>query len=777
MSRRAALLSTAVAEILPDTACVLYRWIESSEGSRWSAIGQGGDVSLADPDLAADSPLLSNLFESPDALIYSGEDVPRESYAHLHVRRSVESVVYYPLLLDGSLIGALEILSFGSPIDPDSLDALAPLVELAPAALLSSEELERQQQELFQSLHRMTQLYDLEKSFNATLELDPLMELIPAKIAAILPAQAIHLWLFDGAVLRLMASRGEDDSVSVGMQQRPGEGYVADMAEEGDALLIDDPDDPRLNKRNAAEAGTAPIRNALLVPLMQEEAEVGVLEAVNREGTESFDEDDLFFLSTMAETAASALKNASLLFAERKLEILQALVNVSSEITSTLRLDRLLQIIVNSPQSVLPFERCAIGLDNRGKLQLRAVSGLTSLPLGDASIDRLRALLDWLSSRQDSFHVRQAEDVFEHSNEEIRTVLGKYFEESGQRALFCLPLNDDQGRVGLMLYESSNPDFLEQAHIDMIKVLAGQATVAIRNALLYREVPLIGLLEPLMHGKQAFLRSNRKRRLGALSIAAIVVLFLVFFPLPMRVGGTANVSAQHLVTVAAPVDGNVSEVFVREGERVRAGQVLGAMDDWQWRSELVAAQTHYQTALLAMQSDLASGSPQAGSTRAQAEYLHSEMERAQTRIDGAQLRSPIDGVVLTPAIQNLAGAHLDAGVAFAQVLDLSNAEVNIAVDQQDAALLKAGQPASVKLDSYRQRTWHGSVAVISPMAQAGVEDRSFVARVPVANGEALLRAGMSGRGKIFVGYRPAGYVLLRSPALWLWQTLWNWIGW
>jgi hypothetical protein len=36
---------------------------------------------------------------------------------------------------------------------------------------------------------------------------------------------------------------------------------------------------------------------------------------------------------------------------------------------------------------------------------------------------------------------------------------------------------------------------------------------------------------------------------------------------------------------------------------------------------------------------------------------------------------------------------------------------------------------------------------------------------------------MSGQAKIFIGWRPAGYVLLRAPALWLWQTVWNWIGW
>jgi hypothetical protein len=68
-------------------------------------------------------------------------------------------------------------------------------------------------------------------------------------------------------------------------------------------------------------------------------------------------------------------------------------------------------------------------------------------------------------------------------------------------------------------------------------------------------------------------------------------------------------------------------------------------------------------------------------------------------------------------------------------------------------------------------------AAISPEAVAGDGDRTFTAEVPVANADATLRAGMSGHAKIFIGWRPAGYVLLRAPALWLWQTVWNWIGW
>ncbi len=97
----------------------------------------------------------------------------------------------------------------------------------------------------------MSQLYDLEKSLNATLELEALTPRIPEKAAAMLPCQAIHLWMFDGEILRLISSHGDDATVEVGMTQAPGEGYVADMAEEGEPLLIADADDERLLRRNA----------------------------------------------------------------------------------------------------------------------------------------------------------------------------------------------------------------------------------------------------------------------------------------------------------------------------------------------------------------------------------------------------------------------------------------------------------------------------------------------------------------------------------------------
>jgi len=776
---RASIIAAVVISQLPNSACAVHRFSEEDGESAWTIIGLAGDIAPEPSAVGSGNRLMAPLvLESPEILIYSGNEILREDYAHLHITRSVSSIAYVPLIHEDEVIGAIEILWFSGAPRLQDLEAITPIVQLAPTAILAAESTESQRQDLLDSLHRMSQLYDLEKSLNATLDFDALTGLVPEKAAAMLPCQAIHLWMFDGDDLRLVSTYGADATVEVGTSQASNQGYVADMAEEGEPLLIDDPADERLTLRNAglnAESGTEPITNAVLVPLMQDDAEVGVLEAVNREDR-PFDDDDQFLMMSMAETIASALKNATLMTAERKLEILKALVNVSAEITSTLRLDRLLGIIVNSPQNVLPFERCAIALDQRGKLNLKAVSGMAALPLGDINVERLNQLMRWLSTQNELVYLKQTESANEEPGQDLPKPLMEYFAATGFRALYAIPLEDDQGRLGVLTYESSDTEFLDVPHIEMIKILAGQATVAIRNALLYREVPLISVIEPLMKKKRAILR-DRKRRWTTIVALLLGAVFLSFFPLPMRVAGSAVVAPQHLVTIAAPVDGNVTAVYAHEGKRVLTGQVLGAMNDWQWRADLAATEAKYQQAMLVMQNDLARGSAQAGADRAQADFLRAEVARARTRVESAQLRSPIDGIVVTPELENAAGKHLDAGTPFAQVLDLSSAIVQISVPERDTVLLSTGLNAAVKLDSYPQQVFRGHVSVVSPMATPGDGIRTFTVEVPLSNLDANLRAGMTGRGKISLGWRPAGYVLLRSPALWIWQTVWNWIGW
>ena len=776
---RASIVASAIVAQLQNCACAIHRFNSEDVENAWTVIGLAGDASPQPASAGSGNRLMAPLLlESAETLIYAGADILREDYSHLQISRSVSSITYIPLLQREELVGAAEILTFSGTPRLQDLEAISPIIQLAATAILAAESTEAQRQDLLDSVHRMSQLYDLEKSLNATLEFDAVAELIPMKAAAMLPCQAMHLWMFDGEILRLISTHGQDATVEVGGTQAPGEGYVADMAEQGEALLIADADDERLRQRNAqanAESELPAISDVLLVPLMHDDAEVGVLEAINRE-ERPFDDDDQFLMMSMAETIASALKNASLMLAERKLEILKALVSVSGEITSTLRLDRLMGIIVNSPQNVLPYERCAIALDQRGKLQLKSVSGMASLPLGDITVERLNQLMRWLSSQTELVHARQFENAGDEKQNEIPGPVAEYFAATGFRALYAMPLSDDQGRVGVLTYESSDAEFLDVPHIEMIKILAGQATVAIRNALLYREVPLIGLIEPLVKKKRELLNSQRSRWM-TIGVLFECALFLSFFPLPMRIGGDAVVAPQHMVTIDAPVDGNVTMVYAHEGQRVKAGDLLGAMNDWQWRADLASTEAKYQQAMLVMQNDLAHGAAQSGADRAQAEFLHAEVLRANARMEGAQLRSPIDGIVVTADLQNVAGKHLDAGTAFAQVLDLSSAIVQVSIPERETMLMHPGETVAIKLDSYPQRTWRGPISVVSPEAKAGDGDRTFTVEVPLSNADASLRSGMTGRAKVSLGWKPAGYVLLRRPALWAWQTLWNWIGW
>jgi len=244
------------------------------------------------------------------------------------------------------------------------------------------------------------------------------------------------------------------------------------------------------------------------------------------------------------------------------------------------------------------------------------------------------------------------------------------------------------------------------------------------------------------------------------------------------VDGDAVVAPVRRAQVQPEFEGVVGKVFVREGESVARGQVLAEMDAWDYRSALAEAQARYQAALLQMNRSLATNDGgEAGIQRVQADYWKAAVDRATELLDRAQLRSPIDGVVSTPHVENLAGRRLQYGDSFAEVVDASSTVVDVAIDDTEANLLRVGSKAVVKLNSFATRTFRGNVVVVSPKGEQQGESRVFFARVLLPNPDGAIRTGMEGRAKVSVGWYPAGYVLFRRPALWLYSRIWTWFGW
>src|SRR5262249_41323287 len=338
-------------------------------------------------------------------------------------------------------------------------------------------------------------------------------------------------------------------------------GVAGDVSDSGEALLIESADDERLKQRNA-DVDEGAVFSLMVAPLIDRGALVGVVEAVNRLDGVPFDEDELFALTSLTETAVGALHNASLLMAERKVEILEALVKTSSEITSTLDIDRELQAIVNGPATVIPYERAGIALEERGGMYLKAVSGTTELNEDDPQYRGLRGILRWGAMLKEPLTITQRGDEIDSDREETRAKFGEYFAETGVRACHIVPLADEEGRVGTLAFESSVPDFLSETHLEMVKVLASQATVALRNASLYKEVPFITVLQPLVEKRKKFLALEKHRRIAWIAAAGAAVLFLLVFPLPLRVDGNAVVAPARMARLGSEFEGVIKSVQV-----------------------------------------------------------------------------------------------------------------------------------------------------------------------------------------------------------------------
>ena len=774
---RCVVLAQHLGDLLPGEAVVVYA-IEDQESPQWVAKAAVGEVHLEEEVVGFESGTLGNLATQRKPLLFAGKELAREEYAHLHAGRTLVSLAYVPLFADELLVGAIEIATFARALTQSDLVPLVGIADFVGQGLASAMEYERERGSHLESISRLAQLYDLEKVFNSTLEMDELLSLVASKLRQILEVQAVNVWLVKNQdELLLMSRDGDDPTLEVGASQKTGGGLAAEVSDTGEPILVSDPNDESLKERNAGVQGGA-VFSCMAAPLVAQETQVGVVEAINKLDGTPFDEDDLFLLTSIAETAAGALNNAGLLKSERKVQILETLVSVSKEITSTLNMDGVLQTVVNGTKAVVPYDRAAVALEQRGRLQVKAVSGLDQIRLGDADVRRLLGLLEWATVSNDEVHVTRHEEEVDSPREETKAKFTEYFDQTGMNAFHAVPLFDDQGRVGMLSFESRDSDFLTEAHREMIRVLASQVTVALRNAELYREVPFIRVIEPLMQRKKRFMALQKRRRAALVAGAAAIAAFLLFFPLPMRLLGDATVAPQTTARIQPQIEGTVRTVHVHEGDAVQPGTVLADLEDWDYRAALASAEAKYETALADMNRALAANDgSEAGVQRVQAEYWASEVGRARERLEKTHLRSPISGVVATPHVETLVGSHLAEGDTLAEVVNTARTLVDVNIDQEEVELLKPGTTASIKLESFPTRVFKGDVVVVSPKSESVGDSRVFFARVGIANPEGRIRAGMQGRGKVWVGWRPAGYVLMRGPAMWVWSKLWSWFGW
>lgn len=687
----------------------------------------------------------------------------------------MRSAMFAPMRNRKRAIGVLEAINKrGGQFTDDDAELLgdyARLVAPVVAAWLAQETMDTQ---MLNALTRLTNLFDVSQSFNSTIEMDELVPIITSRTANVMEAESCSLWLVKRPLMVCHDVYGNYREDLVGQSETDAGTIIGDMLRSDKPIVVDDRDDPRLIRRRT-HVETGSVQSLICAPVKYEGQWLGAIEVADRLDGKKFTEDDGVLLAEVAGQVASALRNAERHEAERKVKELKALLHTSREITSTLDLDRMLAVVVNQVATLIPFDRCAIALINKGRYQISAIAGESEVRFKDPQIKEWNEITDWAGQFTEELYVSEENGEIKSDRPERREKFRAHFNSSGMKSLYILPLKDEEGPLGLLTMESQTPDFLSTSHLELLRIFAGQATVALRNAQLYRQVPLIGALKPIAEKQRAFLAMPKAKRAVVLGAAALVLLVLVFFPWNLKVGGRAYVLPTRTTPVSAQVEGIIAQVNYNEGDIVPAGAVVATLRGDEQRLNLNEAQARHDIIARELtRLQAVSGAASAQIERVKLDQTQREIAAFQTKVEQTQIRAQFSGVIVTPRLEEKRGRFIQRGEVFCETADINPVVIETAVPEDDIGLVNTGQEVWLKANAFPERKFTGRVTRVSPQATIEEGDRVFIVRAEIDNPNQALRTGMIGRVKILTGDRSVGYVLLREPMRWLRKKLWQW---
>lgn len=750
--------------------------------ARWFAAGEHLQLAADEVNEGAHIGVL----EDGEAVQFSAEDIEGQTLAHLAdaSRVRVKAALYC------ALPGAAGVVEVFNPrrgtFTPEQVQYTNEVCRLAALALENCLFREREQHDNLATVERLTALYDISRIFNSTLEMEELLPVIVEKIRDIMSAAACNLWLTEGETksLHAMQQAGEDPTLGEGAQCAVGEELAGKAAKIGQPILVETAaEEDLLAQRRERETEEFRLESVMCAPLLKGEEVVGVIEVVNRSDGGVFTEEDLYFLSSISEQAAIAIHNAQLLDAERKVSVLDALLSISREITSTLDLDHVLRTVVHQASTIISFDRCAIGLFDRDRFLLGAISGEAEVPK-TKEMEELKGVLEWTAGREEAVSVDRGEDDWEANPPEAKQQVAPFLEHHEHAGFYALPLRDDQGAIGAIGLMSSQAEFLSDDERETVAILGNQTAVAIRNAQLYQQVPLAGFLKPLAERKQKLFAAMPKARwiTWAWRVAGIAALLFII-PMPMRIGANATVVPGDKRIVTAEAGGIVQRVTVHEGSVVKAGDLLGVLDSSDDQLKLAQAQASLATAQRALADAEFHGDPSAaGQARIEVQIHEAEAQFEQNRVNEAVLIAPISGVVVTPRIEQKAGTMLNPGETFCELVDQNRMAVEMSIRETDLPLVQDGTRVRIKLNALPTQTLLGRVDRVGAVTRPEEGEQIFLVRANFSNPDLLARDGMAGTAKILAaggwfssGWFPVGYVIFRTPARWAWELAWSWL--
>ncbi|WP_438318650.1 efflux RND transporter periplasmic adaptor subunit [Candidatus Caldatribacterium sp. SIUC1] len=140
--------------------------------------------------------------------------------------------------------------------------------------------------------------------------------------------------------------------------------------------------------------------------------------------------------------------------------------------------------------------------------------------------------------------------------------------------------------------------------------------------------------------------------------------------------------------------------------------------------------------------------------KARIEEIEASLRSVERRIEKAEIRSPLKGIVLEVNVEEgdfvSSGTSASGGTTPVVVADLSTMKVDVPVNEVDIPRVRIGQTARITLDAFPGKTFEGQVVAVAYQGKTSENVVTYDTTVHLANPDNLLRAGMTANVEIII---------------------------
>ena len=236
----------------------------------------------------------------------------------------------------------------------------------------------------------------------------------------------------------------------------------------------------------------------------------------------------------------------------------------------------------------------------------------------------------------------------------------------------------------------------------------------------------------------------------------------------VRVQATGTVEPIDPVDIKSKANGMIIQMPVDVGSVVKKGDLLAQVDPRDVRNQYeqaVADDVVSAASLDQVQRDQARkdslyarhvitasehDSTKSTLTAARADLVEkrASLDLARQKLEDATVRAPIGGTIVSRPITQgqiiVSATSASGGTTLMTIADLKRVRMRVTIDEVEMGNIRVGEPASVAVDAFRDRTFEGIIEKIEPQAVVTQGVTFFPVMVNIDNREGLLMPGMNG---------------------------------